>query len=128
LTVNDLVGKVVTTDEYSSYEYESDYGITGTVVGYILMEPQDGGNFFVSEYWGNYPTTFAAAWSTGAYASAPTDSIYAYIIAEGSLADNSLVVKGIDFNSCGWALMFGYKEYGAWYYAVCGGGVVTPQQ
>ncbi len=114
LNVTDVVGEVITSSDYEGY------------LGYILLKPQVVGSYTTQGGFGDFDVTFAAAWATGSYATAPTDDMEVWIAGTGSVADGTAEITSVDFNGAGWALMFGYDAWGMWYYAACGGAVVTP--
>ncbi len=114
LNVSDPVGEVVTSNEYEGY------------LGYIRIDPQKLGTYTTQGGYGTHDAYLGAAWASGSYASEPYDTIEAWIAGTGSVEDGTAVVTSVDFNGAGWVLMYGYEGWGMWYYAVCGGAVVTP--
>ncbi len=143
--VNDIVGTVYTFGTKAEAEewYGSSTGATwwgsdseGTydLLGYILLPAQACGTITLN-YWGvyTYDMYFGAAWSSGSWATSPTDDLYVYILGRrhttesitGQQAgDDTYTVKQLDFYAGGWAMLFGYAEYGAWYYGAYGGNVL----
>ncbi len=142
IELSDIVGTITTfdtkqdaidfwgADNYPSSNWNSDYDL----LGYITFPAQECGTITLN-YYGTYTYKmyFAAAWYTGSWATSPTDDLYVYIvgkrnsdagIAGKKAGDTTYQVKQLDFYSAGWCMMFGYAEYGAWYYAAYGGNVV----
>lgn len=114
LNVSDVKGEVYTSNEYEGY------------LGYVLIEPQELGTYFVNDYWGTYTVYIGAGWNNNAWCSAPDTPIQVWIKGEGSLDNGTATIESLDFSTNGWVLLFGYSSYGAWYRAAYGYSVVTP--
>jgi hypothetical protein len=113
LNTTDVVGTVVLSNEYDGY------------LGYIKIEPQKVGTVTMTGF-GSFELNLGAAWATGSYASEPYDTIEVWVAGSGDASTGNATIESVDFNGMGWVLMFGYQEYGAWYWAAYGGAVVTP--
>jgi hypothetical protein len=143
VAINQIVGTVTTIDTKADaiefwggadYYPSSNWGSDYDLLGYITFPAQECGTITLN-YYGlyTYQMYFAAAWATGSWATSPTGDLYVYIVGkrntDGSISgkkpgDATYNVKQLDFYSNGWCMMFGYAEYGAWYYAAYGGNVV----
>lgn len=135
--LTDVVGKVTTFEteaeayawwcgdnDPSTVTYPSSYWNQNyKLLGYITFEPQQCGTYTL-DYYGvvDYDLTFAAAWATGSWCTTPTDALIVPIVGIRN-ADNSYVVKQIDFTSYGWCYKFEYPGYG-YYFAAYGQGVL----
>jgi hypothetical protein len=141
--ITNIVGTVTTFDtkqdaidywgaaNYPASYWNSDYDL----LGYITFPAGQECGTITLNYYGlyTYQMYFGAAWYTGSWATSPTDDVYVYIlgkrntdegIAGKKAGDSTYTVKELDFYSAGWCMLFGYAEYGAWYYAAYGGNVL----